>query len=131
MVCLTSARYTMTAEIYDETVVQKDSGAISRSWDYDNPSTTVDCQAHGIVDGGIRVAGSTERWEGKYQNVEWVHVSCGIRVSKRQRIGKIKSRTGNELYPNLVFDVLGCTPITDPFGQIIEYDILAARAEVL
>jgi hypothetical protein len=119
----------MMAEVYDQTAVQSASGAIERSWNYTSPIKTIFCQASGIVDGGIRVVGSTERWEEKYQNVEWVHIATDAQITKRQRIGNIMNSQGELLFEGVIFEVLGITPILNPFGALVEYDVLAQRAE--
>lgn len=166
VVCLTSARFNMKADILrqDRTVpnppdpegewVYKqdpDSGEILRSWQsgsqVDNPNTTTDeglesfrCEARGIIDGGIRVAGTTERFNAVYENIDYVRISfpASVKISKRDRITNIRDGKGNVIWkeeeyptsPPSVFNVMGVTPIVDPFGRHIESQALLERAQV-
>lgn len=172
MLCLTSARFNLTAQrivqgederVDTETLNQSgsyqyqqdpDSGAFIRRWVVDqdiDPVTEgnqgaqgliIPCIARGIVDGGIRVTGTTERFTpgGLYENVDFVRMSfpSNYLLTKRDKITNIRNkRTGEiiwreEEYDNsaTVFDVLGVTPILDPFGNYIENQALLQRAEV-
>ena len=171
VVCLTSARFNMRADIlrqgYEdngefkptdqvgEWVMQEDpdSYEIIRKWqpvtvDDDNNSGTpnvtntlesFNCIARGIVDGGIRVAGTTERFGQLYENVDYVKMTfpASTKISKRDRITNIRGRDGRILWkeeeqpnePPTVFSVTGVTPIFDPFGRHIESFALLERAE--
>lgn len=128
-----------------------DSGEIIRVWqpaDAGEGTTTptddvtletFDCIARGIVDGGIRVAGTTERFGDLYENVDYVSMTVGpkVKVTKRDRVTNIRNRQGIVLWreeeqagsPPTVFSVLGVTPIPDPFGNLIEQRVMLERAE--
>lgn len=151
MLGLTSGRYNMRADVYSQTVVdpvtgdpvyeQDESGAIDRIWDVTgNPNDniadpiTIKCIARGISGGGIRVVGSTERWGNEFEDVEWVKLQTNARLSKGDRVGNIRGSNGrlawkDDLGQPIVFDVLGATPILDPFGQLLEYDCLLQRVQ--
>jgi hypothetical protein len=51
-------------------------------------------------------------------------------ITRRFRVGNVRDRaTGKTLWKNdrktaTEFNVLGITPINDPFGRIVEYEIL-------
>ena len=127
MLCLTSARFNMKADILrqgtpspdgpvnptdqdGEWVMKQDpeTGEIIRVWqpaDGGAGTTTptdnvtlesIDCIARGIVDGGIRVAGTTERFGDLYENVDYVSmtVPASVRISKRDRVTNIRNRSG-------------------------------------
>lgn len=134
MFCLIGARYNMTAEVYDQTQVQGPSGQIKRVWDYENPIATIRCIARGIAGGGIRVVGSTERWGDLYDDVEYVMMQTDFNLSKRHRIGMIRASDGQIAWEDgdeaMIFDVLGAKPVIDPFGRLVEYDILLTKVEV-
>ncbi len=117
----------------------------------------VNCIARGIVDGGIRVAGTTERFGENYENVDFVKlwVASNVLITKRDRITNIKDATGKirwrdeeyeEVDPNVVidlgndatfnpvqratvFNVNGVTPLFNAFNQIVEQSILLERTE--
>jgi len=134
-----TARYNMVFNLLRQTMTQNpNTGQIMRQWTvfrYDVP-----CIARGVTGGGIRVVGSTERYEGGvYTNIEWVKMQTHTIISKRDRIVDIKERdeprsnwlevdSNGDLVP-VVFEVLGGTPIQDPFGRLVEYDVLLTRAE--
>jgi hypothetical protein len=117
----------------------------------DNPNTSQDetvtigeiaCEARGIVDGGIRVAGSTERFGDTYENIYFVKlwVPLGITVTKRDRLTNIRDKNGHfawldeESIANpakaTVFNVNGVTPLFNAFNEITEWFVLLERAEV-
>lgn len=169
VVCLTSARFNMKADILRSTttapvdpqnpdgewVVDQDpeSGEIIRKWvpnTQDDPETPEDekaeaglesfrCEARGIIDGGIRVAGTTERFSDVYENIDYVKISfpASVSLSKRDRVTNIRDPKGNIIWkeeeqpnkPPTVFNVMGVTPIVDPFGRHIESQALLERAE--
>jgi hypothetical protein len=166
--CLTGARFNMKADLLrqgyvvndkveptdepGEWVLQQDpdSGEIIRVWQpgdggSSTPTPTDDtvlesfeCIARGIVDGGIRVAGTTERFGDLYENVDYVSmtVPAGVRISKRDRVTNIRNKRGIVLWRDeesdggpTIFNVLGVTPIPDPWGDLIEQRVMLERAE--
>jgi hypothetical protein len=164
VICLTSARFNMKADILRQNITtpnppdpegewtykQDESGEIIRVWQpgSDNPDTVENeaaglesfrCEARGIIDGGIRVAGTTERFTEIYENVDYVKISfpASVRISKRDRITNIRDPKGNIIWkeeeqpsaPPTVFNVMGVTPVIDPFGRHIESQALLERAE--
>ena len=99
---------------------------------------TIDCLARGIVDGGIRVAGSTERFGDTYENIEFVKLwtPSRVKLTKRDRVTNIRAkRGGNVIWTDedgapIVFNVNGVTPLFDAFNRHVENFILLERAEV-
>ena len=107
----------------------------------------VPCIARGIVDGGIRVAGTTERFGDSYEKIDYVKmwVPANVRISKRDRVTNISDPRGhimwtdeeyaNPLDPNdipraTVFNVNGVTPLFNAFNQLTEQFVLLQRATV-
>lgn len=171
VVCLTSARFNMRADILRQdytvpvdpeeptgewTYVQDpESGEFVRVWQSnppsDNPDTpdvnegevalvTFKCEARGIIDGGIRVAGTTERFDKLYENIDFVKITfpANVRLTKRDRVTNIRNNRGEIIWkeeelpssPPTVFDVMGVTPIVDPFGKHIESFALLERSQL-
>lgn len=166
--CLTAARFTMKCDILRwegitdgdaddvtegewETYQDPITGEIMNRWvpgTEDDPLTpeveptapfrTIDCLARGIVDGGIRVAGSTERFGDTYENIEFVKlwVPNRIKLSKRDRITNIRAKQGgtviwsNDDDTPIVFNVNGVSPLFDAFNRPIEKFVLLERAEI-
>jgi hypothetical protein len=132
-----------------------DSGAIVKRWK-DLPETVgvderrsgllvvdVPLMARGIIDGGIRVAGTTERFGREYVAVDFVKATFGpdTIITKRDQVTNIRSKRNingpavwreEEIsgYPPTVFNVMGVTPVFDPFSNLIEQAVLLERAEV-
>lgn len=99
------------------------------------------CMARGFTDGGIRVAGTTERWSGRgnIDTVDYVSMKFpkDVLLTRRDRVTDIRNSAGLLLWKEeestdnaTVFDVNGVTPIVDPFGNLIEYSALLERAAV-
>lgn len=106
---------------------------------------SIPCIARGIVDGGIRVAGTTERFGDSYENIDFVKmwVPAGVRISKRDRVTNIRDPRGNIQWrdeefadpynPNdipraTVFDVNGVTPLFNAFNRHTESFVLLQRS---
>jgi hypothetical protein len=127
-----------------------DSGTIKRVWqsgstDQGTPNDTSDdlesfpCIARGIIDGGIRVSGTTERFGSMYDAVDYVNITfpANVFLTRRDRITNIRDNKGNIIWVEeergdgapTVFSVNGVIPIVDPFGQHIENTALLERVE--
>lgn len=108
---------------------------------------TIPCVARGIVDGGIRVAGTTERFGDTYENIDYVKmwVPAHVRISKRDRVTNIKDATGHvrwldeefsdprdpaDIPRATLFNVNGVTPLFNAFNVMTEQFILLERATV-
>ena len=117
---------------------------------YVPPKISIPCTFQGVIDGGIRVAGTTERFDKSYDNVDFAKMVIpeyykGKRIvlSKRDRITNVRNKkTGrviwveeeldanNGVYPPTVFDVLGVTPVPIPMTDAVEYHVLLARVDL-
>lgn len=167
--CLTTARFSMTGTLlhqgnengptpdpdgYGTWEKQQDplTGEVVRVWvpatvDPNIADDTVTigdfaCEARGIVDGGIRVAGTTERFGPNYLNIDYVKmwVPAGTTITKRDRITNIRDRDGHLAWVDeesianpakaTVFNVNGATPLFNAFNKLTEWFVLLERAEV-
>lgn len=164
--CLTGARFTMVAEVLrwegvtsggptavtpGEWATHQDpiTGEILNNWvpgTPDNSQTpsvdestsvrTIDCLARGIVDGGIRVAGSTERFGDTYENIEFAKlwVPQNVKLFKNDRITNIRAKRGGDVIwteadgSPVIFNVNGISPLFDAFNRPVEKFILLERA---
>jgi hypothetical protein len=103
---------------------------------------TFDCIARGVVDGGIRVAGTTERFGPEYENVDYVHlwVPPYVQINKRDRVTNIRDKYGHiqwldeesSTMPDraTVFNVNGVTPTFNAFNRVVEKYIMLERTDV-
>jgi hypothetical protein len=133
-----------------ESMQDSDSGEFIRQWvsATDDPNTpeiensrleTFACEARGIVDGGIRVAGTTERFSELYQGVDYVRIAFppNVRITRRDRVTNIRDKSGHVLWIEeeredgaaTVFNVVGVTPVIAPFVGHTENVALLERAE--
>ncbi|AXH66562.1 hypothetical protein SEA_STARBOW_53 [Streptomyces phage Starbow] len=161
MSCLISSRFNMRATVlrqagtnpqenpggHWETVQDPDSGAIERVWVPDEDSDTpgdqtlvIKCMVRGVTNGGIRAAGTTQRFSEIYENVDWaiIQFPASVALSKYDRVTNISNSKGQLIWreeeinqaPATVFQVMGSTPVIDPFGNHIENTALLQRAQV-
>lgn len=103
---------------------------------------TFDCQARGVLTGGLNSQGTTERWNSKggYENVDFVELQVprDVVITKRDRVTDISDSRGNMIWIEeefgrmtpTVFDVRGVTPSVDPFGSVTEWFVLLERAQI-
>lgn len=105
---------------------------------------TIDCMVRPIVDGGIRVAGTTERFGKEYENVDFVQMHFPVNhiISKRDRITNIRDKKSGAIlwkeeelakvaggdYRATVFNVNGVNQMFDPFGRMTHQFALLSRA---
>lgn len=124
------------------------SGEIIRVWTEDSDATSgngvqkivINCMARGVTNGGIRVAGTTQRYSNIYENIDWVVMTIpkSVILTKRDRVTDISNATGEIIWteeeiegnPSTIFLAMGSTPVIDPFGNHIESTCLLQRAEV-
>jgi hypothetical protein len=161
MSCLLSSRFNMRATVlrqvgtnpqenpggHWETHYDPETGDIIRDWvpdeDGDTPGNqtlTIKCIVRGVTNGGIRVAGTTQRYSEVYENIDWATLVFpkGVILSKRDRITNVSNAKGEVIWkeeeiegaPATVFIVMGVTPVVDPFGNHIENTALIQRAQV-
>ncbi len=101
--------------------------------------STIPCIVRGIVDGGIRVAGTTERFGDTYENIDYVKmwVPASVRITKRDRITNIRDRRGGTVIwrdeesddAPTIFNVNGVTALFDAFNRHVENFVLLERAD--
>lgn len=115
--------------------VRDESGEIVRTPDKWVPDKTIDCMARAAKGTGVRFTPSREEWlEQGYKDEEFVMLFTKERVSKRYRVTNIKDSEGNLAWTNddgtaTLFNVNGSIPFFDPFGNIIQYQIVLARVD--
>ena len=121
MSCLLSSRFNMRATVlrqsgtnpqenpggHWETVQDPDSGAIKRVWVPDEDSDTpgnqtlvINCMVRGVTNGGIRVAGTTQRYSEIYENIDCATLVFprNVILSKRDRITNVSNSKGQLIW---------------------------------
>ncbi len=134
--CLLSSRYTFQADVYKKTFVTSPSGQQKTTWSVDK---TIDCVVQAIIEGGLRSIGTTERFDERYYNIDWVKLTSREALRRGDRVTNIRQKGTNvpiwveeELKgkPATWFNANGSAPITDPTGRVVEYQTLLERPEV-
>lgn len=126
----------MSLDVYKQFEVQDpDTGAIVREWTY---YKTIPCHAKGVISNSATTRSSDKQvFSNKYTNDQIIQVRTAERLTAREKITNIQDAHGNPIwqeinYPNetpTVFEVVGTTPITDPFGTVIGYNSSMKRSE--
>lgn len=114
----------------------EDTGAIRKYWQY---YKTLDCHAKGVISNSATTRTSDKQvMSNKYSIDQIIQVRTDSKLSLREKVSNIRTSDGTVIwqeldYPNetpTVFEVMGTTPITDPFGSIIGYNSSLKRSEV-
>lgn len=126
----------MKLDVYRQVDSQdENTGAISKEWIY---YKTMDCHAKGVISNSATTRSSDRQiFTNRYVNEQIVQIRTSERLTHREKIFNIRDHKGNVIwveldYPNdtpTVFEVIGTTPITDPFGNILGYNTTAKRSE--
>ena len=72
-----------------------------------------------------------------YKNENFIQIRTIEKLNIRYKIKNIRNKDGKYIWTELnyptetptVFEVVGVTPITDPFGTIVAYNSTAKRSE--
>lgn len=126
----------MKLDVYRQTDTQNvDTGAIVKEWLY---YKTVDCHAKGVISNSATTRSSDKQiFNNKYVNDQIIQVRTYDRITTREKVTNIRDMQGNYIWVELnfpsdtptVFEVMGTTPITDPFGRVIGYNSSLKRSE--
>jgi hypothetical protein len=130
----------------------EDSGAIEKYWVDDLTTPDIDeaytpgvihdapLTAHGIVTTGLRGAGNSEVFNAVLEEVNYVKATFpkGVNITVRDRVRNIRNKTGEVIWkedqmpggPPTIFNVMGVTPVMDPWAKVLEYAVLLQRSEV-
>ena len=136
MLDLVDSMLSMKFDLYRQSEGQdKDTGAIKREWHYQR---TVDCYAKGIITNSSTTrSGDQQIFNNKYSNEQIIQVRTAERITMRDKITNIRDSAGTVIWTELnyptetptVFEVMGVTPLTDPFGSTIGYNSSMKRSE--
>ena len=126
---------TMKMDIYRQQEQQdSDTGAMKRQFFY---IKTVDCYARGIISQSSGKSSDNQKFSNKYSNNQYLEARTSDRLTARDKVKNIRDVNGNPIWYELnypidtstVFDVVGTTPIADPFGNVVGYNSSLQRAE--
>ena len=136
MIDLLDYLLSMKMDVYRQNDLQDaDTGAIVKEWQY---YKTVDCSAKGVISNSSSTrTNSIQSFGTKYTNEEILQVRTADRLTFREKITNIRDSKNNPIWVELnypsdtptVFEVIGSTPVTDGFGNVISYNSVLKRSE--
>ncbi len=119
----------MKMDVYRQVDEQDiDTGAIKKAWIYQR---TVDCHAKGVISNSATTRSSDKQvFDNRYKNDQQIQVRTVDRLTAREKITNIRDQHDVPIWTEInfptetptVFEVVGVTPITDPFGRTIGYN---------
>jgi len=126
----------MKLDVYRQSEIQDaDTGAIKREWNYHR---TVDCHAKGVISNSATTRSSDKQvFSNKYMNDQIIQVRTSERLTMREKVTNVRDANDNVIWSEInfptetptVFEVVGTTPITDPFGNVLGYNSSMKRSE--
>jgi hypothetical protein len=126
----------MQLDVYRQYEIQDtDTGAIKREWNYHR---TIDCHAKGVISNSATTRSSDKQvFSNKYMNDQIIQVRTSEKLTMREKVTNIRDASGNVIWSEAnfptetptVFEVIGTTPVTDPFGTVIAYNSSMKRSE--
>jgi hypothetical protein len=126
----------MKMDVYRQVDEQDiDTGAIKKAWIYQR---TVDCHAKGVISNSATTRSSDKQvFDNRYKNDQQIQVRTVDRLTAREKITNIRDQHDVPIWTEInfptetptVFEVVGVTPITDPFGRTIGYNSAMRRSE--
>jgi hypothetical protein len=136
MIDLVDSVLSMKMDVYRQTDLQDpDTGAIVKEWIY---YKTIDCSAKGVISNSSSTrTNSIQSFGTKYSNEEILQIRTSQRLTFREKITNIRDSKNNPIWVELnyptdtptVFEIIGSTPLTDGFGNIIAYNSVVKRSE--
>lgn len=131
-----TASFSMNLDVYIQSDTQdQETGAIKKEWNY---SRTVPCYAKGIIsNSSTSRSGDRQTMGTRYETSQVIEVRTSEKLSFREKITNIATERGEVIWTELnypsntptVFEVVGTTPMTDPFGNVVAWSSTLKRSE--
>lgn len=136
MYSIVDAVLSMRMDVYRQLDTQDpDTGAIKKEWTY---YKTVPCHAKGVISNSATSRnGDRQVFDNRYRNDQVIEVRTIDRLTAREKITNICNSDGVIIWAEIdfpsetptVFEVVGTTPLTDPFGKVLAYNSTMKRSE--
>lgn len=132
---ITDAILSMKADVYRQAISQdSETGNINKTWSY---YKTIDCLAKGVISNSVTRKTDAQNFGNTYDNVQMLQIRTNQKLTLREKITNIKDLSGKHIWTELdypsdtptVFEVIGTTPLTDPFGSTLAFDSTVKRSE--
>ena len=127
----------LQVDVYKQSVVQdSETGSVNRVWQLNR---AISCSAKGHISNSAsgQSSNNKQKFAQNYVNINEIQLRTEEQLTYRDKISNIRSRDGKVIWyeinmPNntpTVFEVMGSTPVLDPFGNIIAWNSTASRSE--
>lgn len=126
----------MRLDVYLQIDTQdENTGEIKKEWSY---YKTINCSAKGVIKNSAhRGNGDVQTIGNRYLNEQLIEVRSLDKLTIREKVTNIVNAQNVPIWTELdsptntatVFEVIGTTPLTDPFGNIIAYNSIMKRSE--
>jgi hypothetical protein len=125
----------MSLDVYYQSDTQdSDTGAIKKEWTF---YKTISCHAKGIISNSSSRTADRQQFGSRYIVDQLIEIRTEEKLTARQKITNIRDQQNNYIWTELdfptetptVFEVIGTTPMTDPFGNVISYNSTVKRSE--
>ena len=126
----------MQMDLYVQSDLQDpNTGSLVKQWNY---IKTIPCGAKAVISNSISTRSSDrQNISNTYKNEQFVQIRTVEKINLRHKITNIRNKNNEQIWTELnyptetstVFEVVGTTPVTDPFGNIIAYNTIAKRSE--
>ena len=136
MTSIVDSVLSMNLDVYRQSEIQDtETGAILKNWNYHR---TLSCHAKGIISNtATSVSGNKQVFSNKYMDDQVIQIRTAEKLTAREKVTNIRDADNNVIwqeinYPNdtpTVFEIMGTTPMTDPFGRVIAYSSSLKRSE--
>jgi len=136
MYSIIDSMLSMKMDVYRQFDSQNsDTGAIIKEWHY---YKTLPCHAKGVISNSATArSGDRQSFSNKYNNEQVIQIKTVEKITLREKITNITDKNNNVIWEELnfptstptVFEVVGTTPVTDPFGTVIAYNSVLKRSE--
>ena len=126
----------MLMDVYKQFDLQdEDTGSIKKQWQFDR---TIPCSAKGIISNSSSSrTGDRQILSNKYTNDQILQIRTSEKITLREKITNIRDTEGNVIWEEsnfptntpTVYELMGITPMTDPFGGVLGYNSTVKRSE--
>lgn len=133
--CIISGIYNMKADLYRQ-IVKQDArtGEVQRMWEFIG---SIEVMARGLGNLRGKDFGTTDKWKDIYTKSDYLRIKTMDKIDDTMRVTNVRDVNGKVAWIEegdseepTIFDVIGVTPVIEPFGQHLEYDVFLNRSEV-
>jgi len=126
----------MLIDIYRQYESQDEStGALKKEWQFNR---TIPCSAKGVVSNSTSSrSGDKQTFSNKYINEQILQLRTTSKIIFSEKITNVRHLDGTIVWEEInfptntptVFEVVGVTPMTEPFGGVVGYNTTVKRSE--